>query len=105
MTLNDIKQLPTLQTRSIAEAARDPATALYLITCLNKFYAGDYGLVPAEDTAANNADLEAGEGHILAKYPQAEKLTGSIYIEAHFYEPKLNDIDYSNTLIMYPEER
>ena len=53
MTLKDIKQLPTLQTRSIAEAARDPATAFYLITCLNKFYAGDYGLICAEDTAAN----------------------------------------------------
>lgn len=105
MTLTDIKALPVFQTRSISEAAKDPGTKLYLITCLNRFYMGDYGIVPPEDTEANNNDLLAGEGHILAKYPQSDKLTGSIYIEAHFYDAKLNDIDYSNVLIMYPEER
>ena len=105
MNLEDLKKLPTLQTRSIAEAARDPATALYLVKCLNRFWAGDYGEICAEDTEYNNADLAAGDGHVLARYKQAEKLTGDIYIEAHFYEPKLNDIEYSQTMIMYPDER
>ena len=105
MTFEDLKKIPTLQTRSIAEAAKDPETALYIIECLNKFWAGNYGLICAEDTAANNADLEAGEGHILAKYPQKGKLTSDFYIEAHFYAPMLNDIDYTNTMIMYPYER
>ena len=105
MTLEDLKKIPTLQTRSIAEACKDPKTALYIIECLNKFLGGDYGLICAEDTQANNSDLEQGNGHILAKYPQAYKLTDDIYIEAHFYEPMLNDIEYTNTMVMYPFER
>ena len=105
MTLEDLKKIPTLQTRSIAEACKDPKTALYIVQCLNRFWAGDYGEICEEDTQYNNADLAAGEGHVLARYKQAEKLTGDIYIEAHFYAPMLNDIDYTNTLIMYPYER
>lgn len=105
MTLEDIKNIPTLQTRGIAEACKDPQTAYYIIECLHRFWAGDYGLIGADDTAANNADLAAGEGHILARYEGKHNLTGDFYIEAHFYEPKLNDLDYTNTLIMYPDER
>ena len=105
MILEDLKKLPTLQTRAIAEAAADPETGLYIVSCLNRFWGGDYGEICAEDTAANNADLEAGEGHILARYKQAGKLSGDIYIEAHFYEPMLNDIEYSQIMIMYPFER
>lgn len=105
MTLEDLKKIPTLQTSGIAAASKDPKTALYIVECLRRFWAGDYGEVPPEDTAANNADLEAGEGHVLARYKQAEKLEGDIYIEAHFYAPKLNDLDYTNTLVMYPYER
>ena len=77
----------------------------YIIECLNRFWAGDYGLIDAEDTAANNADLAAGDGHILARYEGKHKLEGDFYIEAHFYAPMLNDIDYTNTVIMYPHER
>lgn len=105
MTLEDLKKLPTLQTKTIAEAAADPETCFYILSCLNKFLAGDYGEVPPDDTAANNEDLAAGEGHILARYKQAEKLESDIYIEAHFYEPKLDDIEYSQIMIMYPFER
>lgn len=105
MTLDDIKKLPTLQTRTIAEAAADPETAFYIIGCLQRFYSGDYGEIPPEDTTANNEDLAAGEGHILARYKQAVKLESDIYIEAHFYEPKLSDIEYSQIMIMYPFER
>ena len=105
MTLEDIKKIPTLQTRSIAEACKDPETALYIVECLNRFWAGDYGLICDDDTASNNADLAAGYGHILARYEGKFKLTGDFYIEAHFYEPELNNLDYTNTVIMYPFER
>ena len=105
MTLDDIKKLPTLQTRAIAHAAEDPETHNYIVDCLKRFLSGDYGEMCAEDVTANNDDLAAGEGHILARYKQAYNLTGDFYIEAHFYEPMLNDIEYSQTMIMYPEDR
>ena len=105
MTLEDLKKIPTLQTRGIAEAAKDPKTALYIVECLNRFWAGDYGDIPPEDTAANNADLRAGEGHILARYKQAEKLTGNVYIEAMIYEPEKGNIDYNYIMVMYTDER
>ena len=105
MTFDDLKKIPVLETRSIAHAAEDKETAFYLIECLHRFWAGDYGLIDAEDTAANNQDLESGYGHILARYEGKHKLTGEIYIEAHFDKDNLTDIDYTQTLIMYPEER
>ena len=76
-----------------------------IVDCLQRFYSGDYGEVCADDTAANNADLAAGEGHILARYKQAHKLTGDFYIEAMIYEPMLNDINYNYIMVMYPDER
>lgn len=94
-----------MQTRTIAEALEDAKTLDYILSCLARFYAGDYGEVPEEDTAANNDDLESGYGHILARYKQTEKLTGDIYIESHFDKDNLQNIDYTNTLIMYPFER
>lgn len=105
MTLADIKKLPTLQTRTIAEACKDPQTLLYVSNCLTRFYAGDYGEIGQEDTDANNSDLAEGYGHILARYKRAGRLEGDFYIETHFDKDHLNNIDYSQTLIMYPSER
>ena len=105
MVLDDLKKIPCMQTRTIAAAAEDPQTHNYIVDCLQRFYSGDYGEVCADDTAANNADLAAGEGHILARYKQAHKLTGDFYIEAMIYEPMLNDINYNYIMVMYPDER
>lgn len=105
MTLADIRKLPLLQTRTIAEACKDSATLEYVISCVDRFYNGDYGDICQEDTEYNNADLEAGDGHILARYGGGFALAGDIYIEAHFYEPMLEDINYSHVMIMYPDER
>ena len=106
MTLSDLKKMPVFQTRGINAAEQDsPETHNYIIDCLMRFYRGDYGEICADDTAANNADLEAGEGHILAKYKAKEKLTRDFYIEAHFYEPMLDNPDYTQIMIMYPDER
>ena len=105
MVLSDLKLLPCMQTRTIGAAAADPKTHNYIVDCLHRFYKGDYGEICADDTAANNADLAAGEGHILARYKQAEKLTGDIYIEAMIYEPEKGNIDYNYIMVMYPDER
>jgi len=105
MKLEDLKLMPCLQTRSISFAGEDAETHNYIVDCLHRFYSGDYGEVCEEDTQANNADLQSGYGHILAKYKQAYKLTGDIYIEAHFDKDNLKDIDYTQIMVMYPDER
>lgn len=105
MVIEDLRQIPLLITRHVAAAAEDPETKKYIFSCLDRFYTGDYGEICEDDTAANNADLAAGDGHILARYKGAGALEGDIYIESHFYYKKLDDIDYTNTVIMYPQER
>lgn len=105
MTLEDLKKIPVYQTKSIAEAAKDEETLLYILECLHRFHSGDYGEISAEDTDYNNQDLAAGDGHVLARYKGKFELTGDFYIEAHFWREKLDDIDYTNTMIMYPSER
>jgi len=106
MTLEDLKKIKLLQTRSVAEAmTKDEKTFAYVADCVNRFWAGDYGEVPTEDTDANNNDLSCGYGHVLAHYKQAYELTNDIYIEAHFDKDNLNDIDYTQTLVMYVDER
>lgn len=104
MTLEDIKKIPLYQTRSISEACAEPLTLAYVFGCLDRFYSGDYGEIDAEDTQANNDDLAAGEGHILARYKKEACLQDDIYIEAHFSQTIPGE-DANNTLIMYPGER
>lgn len=65
---------------------------------------GDFGEVPAEDKEANLSELEAGEGRILARYKQAYKLQGDIYINTYFSESNEGNLDYNNTMIMYCDE-
>ena len=104
MTLKDLEQIPVLQTRSIAAACEDPHTLGYVSKCLIKYYAGDYGEVPEEDTEANNADLKEGYGHILARYKAKYRLTNDIYIDTHFDKDNLYDINYAQTMICYDFE-
>ena len=80
-------------------------TLAYIIKSLNRFYSGDYGEIDREDTDANNSDLAEGYGHILARYKQAHNLAGDIYIETHIDKDHTGDIEYNNTMIMYPAER
>ena len=105
MTLEDLTRFPVLQTASIAETIHnDPDTLIYVTKCLFRCYEGNYGIVPPEDTEANNRDLESGYGHILARYKKAQKLEGDIYINIHFDADHLDDVDYTNNLIMYCNE-
>lgn len=107
MTLSDVRLLPVLQTRGInADASRDKSgqTHNYIVDCLMRLYAGDYGEIPEEDTAANNDELQAGEGRILARYKAAHDLTEDIYIIAAFSQSMPDIIDANHTMIMYCSE-
>ena len=105
MKLNDLRNLPLLQTRSIADAyAGDTETFRYIAECLGRFYKGDYGEVPEENTEANNNDLRVGEGHVLARYEEKYMLDNDIYIEAYFSD-STPGIDANHVMIMYCSER
>lgn len=105
MTLQDVRKIPTFQTRALAEDAKDsPETLAYLVNCLNRMYAGDYGEIDAEDTAANNTELADGEGRILARYKKAHALKDDIYINCYFSESNPDNLDFNNCMFLYCSE-
>ena len=104
MTLEDIKALPVFQTESIGEAAKDTETHGYILKCLSRLYAGDYGNIAPDVTAANNEELLAGAGKLLTRYGKSEKLTGDIYIIAAFDNKDPENVDANNIMIMYRED-
>ena len=104
MTLEDIKALPVYQTRSIAKAAEDPDTLKYLFSCMAMLYSGNYGIVPAEDTDANNQELKTGAGRIVARYKAAEKLENDIYIISDFCAGDPDNQEANHTTILYCNE-
>lgn len=106
MKLEDLRGIPCYQTASIAEAIKsDKNTLAYILACLERFYAGDYGLIPEEDIEANNSDLANGCGHVLARYEAREALEHEIYIESHFDALEAGNVDFNNTMICYTFER
>lgn len=105
MKLEQIRQREVYQTRGIAADIKDnPAAYRYVLQCLQRLYSGDYGTIPADDTDANNSELAAGEGRIVARYKAAEGLQEDIYIIAAFSESMADSIDANNTMIMYVSE-
>ena len=50
-------------------------------------------------------DFDGAEMLVQQDFIAAEKLSGDIYIESHFDAEYLDNIEYSHTMIMYPEER
>ena len=102
MKLSDLTANPIYQTRGIA-ADTDPPTAEYLKQCLDLFFTGNYGEIPPEDTEANDQELAAGEGRIIARYKKAHNLQGDIYIIAYFSQ-STEGIDANNTTILYCSE-
>ena len=79
---------------------KDSGAQIYIFSCVDRFYSGDYGEVPPEDTAANNAELEAGEGRIVARYKAAQGLEEDVYIIAYFSDSNREE-DYNYTSIFY----
>lgn len=105
MTFKELRSIPCYQTATIAETMKeDEQTLFYILQCLERFYSGDYGTIPAEDTTANNEDLKSGYGHVLARYKASFNLKHDIYIESHF-DKDTPGLDYNNTMIMYVFER
>ena len=105
MTLEQLQRTTRLmQTRGIAESCRTTAAFMYLQECLQQFFAGNYGTVPAEDTEANNNELAAGCGRIVARYAAAAGLREDIYIIAYFDKDELESTDCNYTIIEYVGE-
>lgn len=103
MTRIELQKIPMFQTATIAQAVQDDGAGPYIKQCLLKCYAGDYGKMPEEDTAANNEELEAGEGHILARYEPGQGLDSDIYIDIHFSAAN-PEPDFNYGMIMYCNE-
>ncbi|MBQ0066593.1 MAG: hypothetical protein KBS60_00170 [Phascolarctobacterium sp.] len=83
-----------LMTREIA--AKQESNSSFIGECMKaveRFNNRDWGELDQEDKDANDQDLEARDGHILAKYETSE---GAIYIETE---------DFENAVIMFPSER
>lgn len=98
----DIMKNPLFQTNAVA-ADTDEPTKDYIQHCLIQFFAGNYGEIPQEDTQANNDELAAGEGRIIARYKKAHALTDDIYIIAYFSET-CSEVDANYTTILYRHE-
>ena len=102
MTHDQLPQIKVFQTRSVVhDIGDDEQTIKYVLDCLLACYTGDYGIMKPEDTEANNRELESGYGRIVARYKARYKLTEDIYIIIYFDADNLEDIDRTNTTIMY----
>lgn len=64
---------------------------------IKAFCRGDWGLVPDEDKAYNNADLKARQGHVLGRYDSPE---GDLYINLEFDPEEKQD----TACIMFADE-
>ena len=53
---------------SIRHEIENPEALEYIENGISKFNNLDYGKVPQEDAEANNADLRAWDGRLLARY-------------------------------------
>lgn len=105
MTLEQIRKSPTVATASIAAAMEHSDSIFsYISSCFQRFYSGDYGEMGAEDTNANNAELAAGEGRIVARYKAQQGLEEDIYIISVFSAENPGNKDYNNTCVMYCSE-
>lgn len=103
MTLEDVRGLSLFQTRAVSEAVKDEQTGLYVVECLNRFFTGDYGEIPQEDTDANNADLKAGSGRIVAHYKKAQQLRDDLCIICEFNGDP-DDLQSNYTTVLYRSE-
>lgn len=77
------------------QVARSEDMAKAVTSAVQRFNSGDWGKVPEADKEANNADLEARCGHVLARY---DSPMGDIYINLDFYT------DEETAVIMFASE-
>lgn len=103
----DLERIPVYQTKALAEdIQRDPAIDRYITECLERMYAGDYGLLRVDDIRANEAELGAGMGKVIARYPAlaGTDMEQDIYIICHFSDKQKGMLDYENCVAMYCNE-
>lgn len=104
MTLEEVRRKNSIGIAGAAKVAAEKDRPLhYIFQCLARFYRGDYGVIPPEDIAANNAELAAGEGRIIGKYQAAEGLKEDIFIIAYFSDQHV-ETDYNYTTILYTSD-
>lgn len=104
MTPRELASIPTYPTQGTAPALEDPETREYLAACFNRYFKGDFGDISEEDTAANNKALADNCGRVFARYPAAAKLESDIYIISNFEAGKMQDIEHSQTVVLYSFE-
>ena len=104
MTLADIRELPIFKSQAVALADQDKDTHNYLVDCMTAMFSGDYGMVPPEDTDANNKELADGEGRILAQYGRKYTLAEDIFIVALFSEKEADRLGDNRIMILYCSE-
>jgi len=107
MKAEDLKRNALAVTAGINHAMQTDKTGEtygYIMECLGRFFAGDFGDVPEEDAEANRAELTRGEGRALARYPARKNLAGAIYIQAYFSTAEPGDLERNNTLVMYCDD-
>lgn len=103
MLIQEIRKNPVVATAAIAATMEGAPTRAYILRCLDLFFNGDYGETPPQDIEANNIELQAGAGRIVARYKAAEDLKKDIFIIAHFSDQEQGN-DYNYTTIMYTDE-
>ena len=103
MTFRQIKNNPIMFSARIAEAMKDENTLDYVNECLRAFMGGSFGEIGEEDTEANLAEVEQGEGRCVAHYKKMHRLTGDFYIIADFSESMPGE-DSNHTSIFYCDE-
>lgn len=79
------------------DVAQHEGIAINVTQAVERFAAGDWGDVPAEDKEANDRDLATRCGHVLGRY---KSLNGDLYINMEFAEDPADD----TAVIMYRYE-
>ena len=76
-------------TRALHQAgAENPEVEKAFIEAVRQFERGEWGLLTQDDIEANDADLQARDGHVLGKYATP---AGNIYINLEFHDDEPQD--------------
>ncbi len=96
--VKELRFMPLITRQLNDDVAESRKMANAVFNALRCFSNGDWGKIDQEDKDANNADLEARDGHVLGRYSTPK---GDIYINLVFDEPSLqSDV----AVIMYCDE-
>lgn len=99
-TISKLQNSPILLTGGIRRDAEEDPEREYIFSCLRRFFSGDYGEIPAEDTESNRRELQAGTGRIVARYKGQGRLKQDFYIISYFTEGR-TEPDYNYTSVLY----